>query len=81
MKTRVLIVEDEVLVAEDIAEYLRDNGYEVNGIATSTNECMNQLKQEQADVVLLDIRLKGETDGVEAARIIHDKSAHYLPYS
>lgn len=72
MKSRVLIVEDEVLVAEDIAEYLRSSGYEVNGIATSVRECMDQLKQQQTDVVLLDIRLKGEPDGVDAARMIHN---------
>ncbi len=77
MRKRVLIVEDEILVAEDIAEYLQSNGYKVNGVATSFYECMEQLNKQKPDVVLLDIRLKGELDGIDIARII--KSNWQLP--
>ncbi len=69
-KARVLIVEDEVIVAKDIEAMLRSLGYAVCGIVRTGEEGVTRATQEEPDLVVMDIGLKGEIDGVEAARQI-----------
>lgn len=68
---RILVVEDETIVSMDIQNSLRLLGYEVAGAATSGPEAIGKADQTMPDLVLMDIILKGEMDGVEAARAIH----------
>lgn len=70
MKIKVLIVEDEVLVADDIASSLEADGYEVTSIAISGEECMASIVENPPHVVLMDINIKGEIDGIETAKKI-----------
>lgn len=70
MKIKVLIVEDEVLVADDIASSLETDGYEVTGIAISGEECLESIAQNPPHIVLMDINIKGEKDGIETAKKI-----------
>ncbi|BDD11407.1 hypothetical protein FUAX_38390 (plasmid) [Fulvitalea axinellae] len=69
-KEKVLIVEDQVLVAEDIAEELEIQGFGILGIATSAQEAVSIIEKEVPDLVILDIRIKGELSGIDLARII-----------
>lgn len=66
-KIRVLIVEDEPIVAEDIKNRLELLGYEVAGLAKSADKAVALAGRERPEIVLMDIRLEGQTDGIEAA--------------
>nr|MBF0222542.1 response regulator [Desulfobulbaceae bacterium] len=68
--TRVLIVEDEVLVAEDIKELLGEIGCFVSGMTGSAEDAILRARNNSPDIILMDIMLSGEMDGVEAAEII-----------
>jgi DNA-binding LytR/AlgR family response regulator len=70
---RILIVEDEFMISEDISMRLTDFGYKVSGIASSANEALTILKQGQTDLALLDINIDGPMDGIELASIIHNQ--------
>lgn len=71
--TRILIVEDEVIVALDIQDRLSDLGYEVTGVADRGNEALELLASTRPDLVLMDIRLKGEMDGIAVAEQIRQQ--------
>jgi CheY-like chemotaxis protein len=64
---RVLIVEDETLIAEELREQLSRFGYSVIAAVDSADEGIAIATRERPDLVLMDIRLKGEKDGVQAA--------------
>lgn len=67
---RILIVEDEIITAKDIKESLQDNGYVVLATVSSGEEAIKKVEEENPDLVLMDIMLKGEVDGIETARQI-----------
>jgi PAS domain S-box-containing protein len=69
-KTTILIVEDEAIVAADLAGKLRQLGYEVAGIAAKGEEAIVLADSLRPDLVLMDIQLEGHTDGIEAAEAI-----------
>lgn len=71
--TKILVVEDEVIVAKDLQNRLRKLGYCVPAIAASGEEAILKAAEAIPDLVLMDIRLRGEMDGVEAAREIHSR--------
>jgi two-component system, cell cycle sensor histidine kinase and response regulator CckA len=71
MSTQVLVVEDERLVAKALQHELEQFGYSVSGIASTAQEAVDKALESRPDVVLMDIRLKGVEDGVDAARRIH----------
>ncbi len=75
---RVLIVEDEVPIANDIANILEGIDYQVSGIAYNSDKALSELKYNCPDIVLLDINLEGEKDGIDIAHII--KSQYELPF-
>jgi two-component system cell cycle sensor histidine kinase/response regulator CckA len=72
---RILIVEDERLVAMDLQRRLTRLGYAVVSLAASGREAIQKALALHPDVVLMDIRLQGDMDGVEAARQIHASAA------
>ena len=67
---RVMIVEDESLVALEISEAVEKYGFEVAGICPDGESAMAMVDEERVDLVLMDIRIKGEIDGIETARRI-----------
>jgi PAS domain S-box-containing protein len=69
-KIKILVVEDESLVAKDIQNMLRGLGYEVLGVLSSGEEAIASLGRSEPDLVLMDIVLKGEIDGIVAAERI-----------
>ncbi|NEN24191.1 response regulator transcription factor [Cryomorpha ignava] len=66
-KYSVLVVEDEPLIAEDIAGYLLENGFAVLAIANNAKEALEILKDNMPDAILLDINLGDGMDGIELA--------------
>ena len=65
--SRLLVVEDEVLVARDIQARLQRMGYEVVGTVARGEDAVSTALAESPDLILMDINLKGEMDGIEAA--------------
>ena len=69
---KILIVEDEMLIAANISLQLQNLGYEIGGIFPRGEEALAHLKEHRADIVLLDIQLKGTLDGIETAEKIKE---------
>ncbi len=67
---RILIVEDEFPVALDIETRLKKWGHEVLGIANNVDQALRMLIKENPQLILLDIRLKGEKTGIDLARTV-----------
>ena len=66
----ILLVEDEVIVSADIANKLRKMGYDIAGSATTGEEAIEMAGRVKPSLVLMDIRLAGEMDGITAAETI-----------
>lgn len=66
-KIKLLIVEDEMIIAANISLQLTELGYEVTGIVPRGEEALVHVKENPPDIILLDINLKGELDGIETA--------------
>jgi diguanylate cyclase (GGDEF)-like protein len=64
---RILVIEDERIIARDICKTLEEMGYVVCGTGRSSNEALDQAAAHHPDLVLMDIRIDGQLDGVEAA--------------
>jgi DNA-binding LytR/AlgR family response regulator len=66
-KTKILIVEDEMIIAANISLQLITLGYDVTGILPRGEDALLHIEDNQPDVLLLDINLKGKLDGIETA--------------
>lgn len=76
-KVKILVVEDESIVSKDIQHSLKRLGYSVCGSASSADKAIELVEEHNPDVVLMDIMLKGDMNGIEAAEII--KRNHRIP--
>lgn len=65
---KILIVEDEMIIAANISLQLNEMGYEVTGIVPRGEEALVHIKDNPPDILLLDINLKGNLDGIETAK-------------
>jgi len=74
MSLRILIVEDEFIVAADLEAKLRKLGHEVVGTAASGEESLSLAEQYRPHIVLMDIQLQGAMSGIEAGRLIQRKT-------
>lgn len=72
-KARVLVVEDEKIIAKDIEATLKRIGHESVGSVSRGEEAIAFAEKQSPDLILMDITLKGEMDGIEAAKIINDR--------
>ncbi|CAJ37246.1 PAS domain S-box protein [Methanocella arvoryzae] len=70
VNARLLVVEDESIVAKDIQHRLRNLGYEVPAVVAYGEKAIEKAGELQPDLVLMDIFLKGEMDGIQAAEEI-----------
>ena len=70
MAERILVVEDEGIVAMELEQRLRTFGYEVAGIATTADEALALAEEQSPDLILMDVRLGPGPDGAEAAERI-----------
>ncbi|MBF0517598.1 MAG: diguanylate cyclase [Nitrospirae bacterium] len=69
-RTRVMIVEDEGIIAMDIKRTLMDFGYTVTSVSASADQAIKRAQTDRPDVVLMDVVLDGQMDGIEAAAMI-----------
>ncbi|CAM4128381.1 LytR/AlgR family response regulator transcription factor [Gillisia limnaea] len=65
---QILVVEDEMIIAANISMQLTEMGYEVSGIIPRGEDAISHIKNNLPDIVLIDIQLKGELDGIETAQ-------------
>src|SRR5687768_13237819 len=69
----IMVVEDERVVARDIQESLEQLGYDVLGTAASAEECLRYASARRPDLVLMDVRIDGDIDGIGAAKLLRDR--------
>lgn len=67
----VLVVDDEFIIASSLCLQVEEMGYEVCGTAATAREAVEMAQAHRPDVVLMDVRLRGPEDGVDAALTIH----------
>jgi len=65
--TRILVVEDDFLVAAEVEEALSDAGFDVAEVATTAEEAVARARARKPALVVMDVRLAGEHDGIHAA--------------
>jgi two-component system, cell cycle sensor histidine kinase and response regulator CckA len=70
---QILVVEDESIVAKDLQNRLSSLGYSVPAVASSGEEAIHKAMETKPDLILMDIMLPGEMDGIEASRRIADR--------
>ena len=72
-KAKIMIVEDERVVAADLEDKLEAMGYNVCGKAYSGEQVLSTVEKAHPDLILMDIKLEGPMDGIEAAGLIKDR--------
>jgi len=70
-RTRILIVEDDPIIAEDILDALEDKGYVVSAIAHSYEQALEELDSRTIHLAVLDVNLEAEKSGIDVANYIH----------
>lgn len=86
---RILVVEDDFVVAAGIGRALSDAGFDVAGVAPSADEAVELAESQKPSLIVMDVRLAGELDGIQAVVEIFQKlgirsifaTAHYDPRS
>jgi CheY-like chemotaxis protein len=73
-KTRILVAEDEAIVAKDIQQSLESLGYSVPALTTTGEETIQKAQEIKPDLIMMDILLKGHLNGIEAAEKIKNLS-------
>lgn len=77
-KAKILVVEDEPLIADDIQAGLEEIGYHVVAVVDNANDAIAAIKKQKPDVALLDIKIEGSIDGAILADII--KKEYDIPF-
>ncbi len=65
-KAKILTVEDEAIIAMEIENQLQSLGYEVTSIVDTAEKAIKKTGEDKPDLILMDIRIKGEMDGIDA---------------
>ncbi len=78
VKKKILIVEDEMIIASDIEMILEKNGYEVTRIEDNATDALYSIKKNTPNLILLDINLEGDTDGIVLAEDIN--KSYKIPF-
>ena len=72
-KARILVVEDEAIIAMEIESCLQNLGYEVTSVVNTGDKAIQKAEEDKPDLILMDIRIQGDKDGIEAAEIIRER--------
>ncbi len=73
----ILIVEDESIVALELQQYVKSLNYNVVAMVSNAVDCLHYINNEKIDLILMDVNIKGDIDGIECASSI--KSLHEIP--
>lgn len=76
--TRILIVEDEALIADHLAIILGEKGYTISGICDNADDALALAAEGNTDLALLDIMLRGALDGIDTAHTLRSK--YHIPF-
>jgi CheY-like chemotaxis protein len=76
---RILVVEDESIIADDLAYTLRKHGFEVTALAASGDEAIRAASEKPPALVLMDIHLRGNPNGIETIHAIRQKLGRQIP--
>lgn len=68
---KILIVEDEFIIQMFIAKVLSSAGFEISGEASTSNEALRMIEANRPDLILMDIGIKGDMDGIDTALVIN----------
>ena len=79
-KTKIMVVEDENIVAKDIQNRLESLGYRVTSVVATGEKALQEITENVPDLVLMDIMLKGNVDGVQAAERIRERISVPIVY-
>jgi len=74
-KMKVMVVEDDAIIGMDIEHRVRRLGYEVTGVADNAEEAIELAADTKPDIALMDIRLRGDIDGIDTARMLKERFA------
>lgn len=74
---KIMVVEDEAIVARDIGTRLTDLGYKIAGVYSTAEDAIGEIQERCPDLILMDIKLKGEMDGIDAGEKIY--STYSIP--
>ena len=77
---KILVMEDEMVIGAKISMLLTNLGYQVTGILPSGEDALVHIKENKNDIVVMDIHLKGKTDGIELAKKIGMQSCASIIY-
>jgi CheY-like chemotaxis protein len=72
-KPGILVVEDEKILALDLKMIIEDSGWRLTGIVSSGEDAIDGMRKDRPDLVLMDIKLEGGMDGIEAAEKIREE--------
>ena len=72
VNSNILIVEDDFIVAVDLQQHLEKMGYNVLDITDNGKDAIHKTEERKPDLILMDISLKGDMDGIDAAKQIHE---------
>ena len=78
-RERIFIVEDEKIVAEDLRQRLEANNYLVVGTVASSQAALEQIKDTSPDLVLMDVNIQGDLNGIEVAIIMQSFFERPIP--
>lgn len=67
---KILIIEDEMIIGANISLQLSKLGYEVTGLISKGEDALNHVKRNRPDIIIMDIQLKGQMDGIDTAQVI-----------
>ncbi|MCG6536732.1 MAG: response regulator, partial [Syntrophales bacterium LBB04] len=72
-REKIMVVEDEWVVADQLCRHLQDLGYTISSTASTGDEAIRKAEADSPDLILMDIVLKGKMDGIEAADRINSQ--------
>jgi PAS domain S-box-containing protein len=72
-KAKILIVEDEAIIAMEVESQLQSLGYEITSIVDTGEKAIKKAEEDEPDLILMDIRIKGEMDGIDTAEVIRNQ--------
>lgn len=80
MAKKILIIEDEMMVAKSLALDLESEGHEIIGLASTVDKAITVIEKQRPDIVISDINLRRDKDGFDAAKFINgfDDSIHII---
>jgi len=79
-KNKIAVVEDEGIVAMDISKCLASLGYEVTFISDSGEKVIELVKESLPDLILMDVELKGQLNGLDTARLLREKYSIHIVF-